>query len=138
MLTIARVPANSIVSQNFYIMCEIAQILIKAHAQSHSWLLSSYPGKIRLPSDILRPMPNTESTNQVRLINFVVTLILLINGQPSKNLKTVFLPEGANKWLTERFKLGGGKDKERKEKKEKASVPAKRKAPATKTNGHAK
>ena len=54
-----------LVFQNFYIMCEIAQILIKAHAQSHSWLLSSYPGKIRLPSDILRPMPNTEATNQV-------------------------------------------------------------------------
>ena len=87
-------------------------------------------------------MPNTESTNQVCLIKFVVMLILCINGPSffvlSKNLKTVFLPEGANQWLTERFKLGGGKDKERKEKKEKASVPAKRKAPATKTNGHAK
>jgi len=55
-----------------------------------------------------------------------------------KNLKTVFLPEGANQWLVERFKLGGGKEKEKKEKKEKTSVPAKRKAPTTKTNGHAK
>ncbi|KIM42318.1 hypothetical protein M413DRAFT_444743 [Hebeloma cylindrosporum] len=110
-----RDPESHTQSVNFYIMCEIAQILIKAHAQSHSWLLSSYPGKVRLPSDILRPMPNTEATNQ--------------------NLKTVFLPDGANDWLTERFKLGGAKGKE---KKEKASVPAKRKAPTTKTNGHAK
>jgi hypothetical protein len=40
--------------------------------------------------------------------------------------------------LIERFKLGGGKEKEKKEKKEKGSVPAKRKAPTTKANGHAK
>ena len=55
-----------VVYQNFYIMCEIAQILIKAHAQANSWLLSSYPGKVRLPSDILRSMPSIEATNQVR------------------------------------------------------------------------
>lgn len=50
--------------QNFYTMCEMAQILIKGRAQAHSWLLSTYPGKVRLPADILRPLPN-EATNEV-------------------------------------------------------------------------
>jgi sister-chromatid-cohesion protein PDS5 len=45
-------------------MCEMAQILIKGRAQAHSWLLSTYPGKVRLPSDILRPLP-TEASNEV-------------------------------------------------------------------------
>ena len=45
-------------------MCEMAQILIKGRAQAHSWLLSTYPGKVRLPSDILRPLP-TEAGNEV-------------------------------------------------------------------------
>jgi len=58
--------------QNFYIMCEMAQILIKGRAQVHSWLLSTYPGKIRLPSDILRSLPN-EATNEVGK-NYCVSL----------------------------------------------------------------
>ncbi|KAF9527490.1 cohesin-associated protein Pds5 [Crepidotus variabilis] len=103
-------------SENFYIMCELAQTLIKARAQQHSWTLPSYPGKVRLPSDILRPLPNAEATNQI--------------------LKTVYLPEEANVWLSEKFKLGSSKEKKEKEKKER--VPAKRKAPTTKNNGHSK
>jgi len=98
-------------SENFYMMCEIAQFLIKGRAQARSWLLSTYPGKVRLPSDILRPLP-TEASNEV--------------------LQTTYLPDEANDWLAERFRTGSSK-----EKKEKKKVPAKRKAPA-KNNGHTK
>ena len=52
-------------------------------------------------------------------------------------IKTVYLPADANAWLIERFKLPGYRqDKEKKEKKERGSY--KRKAPAARTNGHAK
>lgn len=51
----------------------------------------------------------------------------------------MYLPENANAWLVERFKLPGYKQEKEKEKKErKERVPAKRKAPAAKTNGHTK
>lgn len=48
-------------------MCEMAQFLVKARAQTNSWLLPSYPGKVRLPADILRPLPSAEATNEVCL-----------------------------------------------------------------------
>ncbi|KAF8970162.1 armadillo-type protein [Flammula alnicola] len=60
-----RDPESHASSQNFYVMCELAQVLIKARAQTHSWLLPSYPGKVRLPADILRPLPSAEATNEV-------------------------------------------------------------------------
>ncbi|KAF9482670.1 hypothetical protein BDN70DRAFT_399452 [Pholiota conissans] len=103
-------------SQNFYIMCEVAQILIKARAQQNSWLLASYPGKVRLPADILRPLPNVEATNQI--------------------LKTVYLSEQVNSLIIERLKLPGYKEQERKEKER---VPTKRKAnTSAKANGTVK
>ncbi|KAF5318692.1 hypothetical protein D9619_010650 [Psilocybe cf. subviscida] len=122
-----RDPESHSASENFYIVCELAQVLIKSRAQQNSWLLPSYPGKVRLPADILRPLPNAQATNQI--------------------LKTIYLPQGANEWLIERFKLPGYKEmfgqkdhepktREKKEKKER--VPTKRKAPSTKTNGRAK
>ncbi|CAA7268353.1 unnamed protein product [Cyclocybe aegerita] len=108
-----RDPESHAQSENFYIMCEIAQLLIKARATAQSWLLPAYPGKVRLPSDILRPLPSPEATNEI--------------------LKTTYLPAEAEGWLIEKFKLGGSKERKEKEKKEK--VPTKRKATSTKPNG---
>ncbi|KAH9477762.1 Sister chromatid cohesion protein pds5 [Psilocybe cubensis] len=109
-----RDPESHARSENFYVLCEMAQFLVKARANANSWPMDSNPYKIRLPSDILRALPSVEATNQI--------------------LKTTYLPAEATRWMSERFKLGGAKEK--KEKKEK--VPAKRKAPPTKSNGHSK
>lgn len=68
-------------------MCEIAQLLIRTRAQANSWLLPAYPGKIKLPSDILKPLPSAEAVNQI--------------------LKTVYLTDEASGWLTEKY--GGTK-----------------------------
>lgn len=81
-------------------------------AQNHSWALLNYPGKVRLPSDILRPLPNAEAANKV--------------------VKTVYLPEETQKWVAEL-----GKPSQNKERKERKAT-GKRKAPATKTNGATK
>lgn len=56
--------------QNLYVMSELAQELIKIHAHNHSWSISSYPGKVKLPPDILRPLPSVEAANKVRLLAF--------------------------------------------------------------------
>jgi sister-chromatid-cohesion protein PDS5 len=66
-------------AQNFYVMCELAQVLIKNRAQAQSWTLPSYPGKVRLPVDILRPLPNAEATNEARRINLFLLMGVLRN-----------------------------------------------------------
>ena len=54
-------------------LCELSQDLIKARAANHSWSIQSYPGRVRMPPDILRPLPNADATNRVcaasRLVN---------------------------------------------------------------------
>ncbi|KAF9474133.1 hypothetical protein BDN70DRAFT_899215 [Pholiota conissans] len=72
-------------SQNFYIMSEVAQILIKARAQQNSWLLASYPGKVRLPADILRPLPNVE------VINRILKTVYLLSAKFAMNIFRIFL-----------------------------------------------
>ncbi|KAL0069681.1 Sister chromatid cohesion protein pds5 [Marasmius tenuissimus] len=52
-------------SENFYVLCEMTQELLKVRAQQQSWNIASYPGKVKLPSDILRPHPNAETANRV-------------------------------------------------------------------------
>ncbi|EMD34698.1 hypothetical protein CERSUDRAFT_116889 [Gelatoporia subvermispora B] len=103
-------------SENLYAVSELAQHLIKVRAKAHSWSLESYPGKVRLPPDILRPLPNAEAANQI--------------------LKTVYLPEQTLTWLAEQHKErkpAEAKDKTKAEPK----TAGKRKA-APKANGNAK
>ncbi|KAJ3576722.1 hypothetical protein NP233_g231 [Leucocoprinus birnbaumii] len=66
-------------SENFYMLCELSQDLIKARAAVHSWSIQSYPGKVRMPPDILRPLPNAEAANRI--------------------LKTAFLPDETREWV---------------------------------------
>ncbi|KAG6907699.1 hypothetical protein DXG01_007755 [Tephrocybe rancida] len=97
-------------TENLYVIAELAQELIKIHATSRSWTLTSYPGKVRLPADILRALPNPEAAKEI--------------------MKTVYLPQETTSWLS-------GLSNVKTEKKER-KVPAKRKAPVPKTNGSAK
>ncbi|KAE9387817.1 cohesin-associated protein Pds5 [Gymnopus androsaceus JB14] len=96
-------------SENLYAMCEMAQELIKLRAQNNSWSIPTYPGKVKLPSDILRPQPNAEIANKIA--------------------KQTFLPPEAASWLAE---ITSAAPKEKKERR----PPAKRKAATT--NGHPK
>ncbi|KAL0958138.1 hypothetical protein HGRIS_000306 [Hohenbuehelia grisea] len=66
-------------SENLYMTAELAQELIKIRAHTHSWSIQSYPGKVKLPADILRPLPSAEAANKI--------------------LKTVYLPEATTSWL---------------------------------------
>ncbi|KAF8999085.1 armadillo-type protein [Cyathus striatus] len=102
-------------SENFYVMCELAQDLIKNRAQLHSWSIPSYPGKVKMPSDIFRPHPSAEVAKKV--------------------MSTIYLPEETRKWLSELTKPAT-KPTAIKEKKER-KPPVKRKAPS-KPNGQSK
>ncbi|KAG2003330.1 cohesin-associated protein Pds5 [Coprinopsis cinerea AmutBmut pab1-1] len=97
-------------TEQLYIMAELAQELIKMRASTHSWTIQTYPGKVRLPSDILRPLPSADAVKQI--------------------VRTVYLPEDTRSWLSELAKTAA-LPKEKKERK-----PAKRKATSSKANGH--
>ncbi|KZP25702.1 ARM repeat-containing protein [Athelia psychrophila] len=118
-----RDPESHTHSENLYAMSELAQELIKNRTQAHSWSLQSFPGKVKLPPDILRALPSAEAANKI--------------------LKTVYLPEETSAWLAEmRTKAGPNKEKRRLEPREpkepkERKIPVKRKAP-TKANGSAK
>ncbi|KAG1858786.1 armadillo-type protein [Suillus subalutaceus] len=110
-------------SENLYAMSELTQELIKARAQARSWSLQSYPGKVKLPSDILRALPNPEAATKI--------------------LKTVYLPEETSAWLLESSKTqkpaGTSKEKRRESREPKDSKsPPKRKASRHRTNGTTK
>ncbi|KAJ6486929.1 armadillo-type protein [Mycena sanguinolenta] len=108
--------ADSPDSENLYIMCELAQELIKLWAHTHSLNMATYPGHVKLPADILRPLPDSETSNRI--------------------LKTVYLSEEVLGWVKEQYvPVKEKKEKEKKERAEKAV--AKRKAqPATNGNAH--
>ncbi|KII91267.1 hypothetical protein PLICRDRAFT_105332 [Plicaturopsis crispa FD-325 SS-3] len=110
-------------SQKLYAMSELAQELIKTRAHLHSWSIQSYPGKVKLPPDILRALPNPEAANKI--------------------MKTVYLPEETASWLAESSKAAKAAKNEdlKKRRAERPARPSKatgkRKA-APRTNGHAK
>ncbi|KAG8906739.1 hypothetical protein FRB99_006230 [Tulasnella sp. 403] len=66
-------------SENLYVMSELASHVIKARAKSQSWTLASFPGKIKLPTDIFKPHPSAD--------------------EASKVLKHVYLPSNASSVL---------------------------------------
>ncbi|KAH9941134.1 armadillo-type protein [Epithele typhae] len=103
-------------SENLYVVAELAQHLIRTHAKAHSWTLETWPGKVRLPQDILRPLPSPEAGKQI--------------------LKRVYLSDEALTWLAEKSKATA----EPKERKPRAprQPGVKRKAAGTKANGTSK
>jgi len=100
-------------SENLYAISDLAQHLIKVYAGKHSWSVESYPGRVKLPGDIVRPLPSAEAANEI--------------------IKTVYLPESSLACLHRGTEV---KAKSRAEPVER-KPPTKRKA-APKTNGNTK
>ncbi|KAJ7755342.1 armadillo-type protein [Mycena maculata] len=96
-------------SENFWVVCDLAQELIKIWAHLHSLNITTYPGKLSLPRDIFRPMETADHTK--------------------KNRDTNYLDANMSAWIHEKF----NPTKEKKERRERAAP--KRKAPA-KANGN--
>ncbi|KAI5121999.1 hypothetical protein M0805_001831 [Coniferiporia weirii] len=96
-------------SEQLYAVSELAQELIKSHAKARQWSLTSYPGKVKLPSDIFRPLPSDASRSTI--------------------LKTAYLPDYIVKQLDENSNHAA-KDKPRQER----AQATKRKAPPRTTS----
>jgi sister-chromatid-cohesion protein PDS5 len=80
---------------------ELAQHVIKAHANEHSWPLTSYPGKIKLPADIFRALPNPEAASKVCNLMMTVILNSTADDLALKILKTTYLPIDNLTWLAQ-------------------------------------
>ncbi|KAG9311776.1 armadillo-type protein [Chiua virens] len=101
-------------SENLYTISELAQVLIRTRAQARSWSIQSYPGKVKLPSDILRALPNPDAVAKQYLSDETITWLKEAKGQ----------------------KPAATKEKKREPKeKDGKSPPAKRKASRVRANG---
>jgi sister-chromatid-cohesion protein PDS5 len=66
--SVALVLTNTWVRQNLYLLSELAQHIISVRAKARNWSLSSYPGKVKMPGDIFKPLPSNEVAKDVRII----------------------------------------------------------------------
>lgn len=62
------VPSNL---QNIYILADIAQIVIAAKAETHSWPLLAYPKKLKLPVELFRAPGSTSEANEKQSRSFL-------------------------------------------------------------------
>jgi len=107
-------------SENLYHLSEIAQRIVQSRAKSRGWSLVTLPvGKVKLPSDILKPLPNAETA--------------------SKILKKVYLSDELISQLEEQIKPSRSvSDAKEKAPAERKTTRKRKRKVAPKTNGHAK
>lgn len=72
-------------------MSDLAQHLIKSFASKHSWSVESYPGRVKLPGDIVRPLPNAEAANEVSNSNelSVLSFTIIVDRQDCVSARVV-------------------------------------------------
>jgi sister-chromatid-cohesion protein PDS5 len=51
--------------ENLYILSDLAQALIRAWEEQNSWTMQSWPGKMKLPSGIFRPLTSHERAQEI-------------------------------------------------------------------------
>ncbi|KGU13850.1 sister chromatid cohesion protein PDS5 [Candida albicans 19F] len=74
---------------NLYRMAELAQLVIKTYADGKNWPMQTWPGKLKLPSDIYAPMASSKEAQAVVTEIYIpeklqVELLAMIN----KKLRT--------------------------------------------------
>ncbi|CAE6427478.1 unnamed protein product [Rhizoctonia solani] len=55
---------SHVFSEHLYVLSELAQHLIRARAKNRGWTLNTYPGKVKIPGDIFRALPNHEAASK--------------------------------------------------------------------------
>ncbi|KAH7063800.1 armadillo-type protein [Paraphoma chrysanthemicola] len=51
--------------ENLYVLSDLAQALIRAWEEQNSWTMQSWPGKMKLPSGIFRPLESHERAQEI-------------------------------------------------------------------------
>ncbi|KAH7345730.1 cohesin-associated protein Pds5 [Rhizoctonia solani] len=56
---------SQVFSEHLYVLSELAQHLIRARAKNRGWTLNTYPGKVKIPADLFRALPNHEAASKI-------------------------------------------------------------------------
>ncbi|CAE6540975.1 unnamed protein product [Rhizoctonia solani] len=59
---------SHVFSEHLYVLSELAQHLIRARAKNRGWTLNTYPGKVKIPADIFRALPNHEAASKACIL----------------------------------------------------------------------
>lgn len=51
--------------ENLYVLSDLAQALIRSWEDTHGWTMQSWPGKMKLPSGIFRPLESHERAQEI-------------------------------------------------------------------------
>jgi sister-chromatid-cohesion protein PDS5 len=62
--------------QTLYLLSELSQHLLKLIAKRHGWPISTYPGKVSIPSDLYKKFGSTEEQMKVQQRTFVSEEVL--------------------------------------------------------------
>ncbi|CAD6889459.1 unnamed protein product [Tilletia controversa] len=73
---------------NLYAISEFAQHLIKRRAKQQGWTIDTYPGKVKLPSDIYAPVGSPEQRNEIYANQYLPETIVEWLSEPTKPAKT--------------------------------------------------
>ncbi|KAK0534137.1 Sister chromatid cohesion protein pds5 [Tilletia horrida] len=75
-------------TDNLYALSEFAQLLIKRRARLQGWTIDTYPGKVKLPSDIFAPLPSPEVRNEIYSHQYLPAQIVEWLTEVNKPVKT--------------------------------------------------
>ncbi|CAH7672632.1 armadillo-type protein [Phakopsora pachyrhizi] len=78
-------------TEYIHTLSELAQLLIKCKAKEHHWPLPTYPGKVKLPMDIFRPLPTPAIAHEISKKTYLdedtMETLMQLRGQSSKKDK---------------------------------------------------
>lgn len=57
--------------QNLYYLSEIAQEILKGRAKHHGWVLDNFPGKVKLPVDMFKPLPSADVAKEIAKTSYL-------------------------------------------------------------------
>jgi sister-chromatid-cohesion protein PDS5 len=57
--------------ENLYILSDLAQALIRAWEEQNNWTMQSWPGKMKLPSGIFRPLESHERAQEIAVKTWI-------------------------------------------------------------------
>ncbi|KAF9941901.1 hypothetical protein BGZ67_003731 [Mortierella alpina] len=58
-------------TQNLYILSDLTQYLVQERSRSHNWILTSYPGQVKLPRELFAPLGHTDLSVEISKKNYL-------------------------------------------------------------------
>ncbi|KAE8234699.1 hypothetical protein CF326_g258 [Tilletia indica] len=77
-----------VADDHLYALSEFAQHLIKKRARLQGWTIDTYPGKVKLPSDIYAPVASPELRNEIYANQYLPEKIVEWLSEANKPVKT--------------------------------------------------